>query len=929
MASRVRKTFVIGLGGTGIEAVLSLKREFIDHFGCVPPVVRMLGIDTAHPRVSDAPNAGGEPVSLNGNEFLYVSVLDPVAVLAEHQEIRGEFPESQTELRAILSGSGQVRACGRLAILANALAIATGIEDAYKSVSSAEAKDRVIDDRRLGLSSDPFVTVYIISSLAGGTGSGAFLDVAYMCREILGRNDRILGIFMLPSMFTAFPATDYVEGNSYAALKELDFLMERANSHLPAPDVVNYGSGFRVDWARNLPFDQVYLVDNCNERGVQFQNPSRISGIVGSALFANAIAVAEQSDDVLDNIAGSLSREDTWEGKRPYYAGLGASAIEVPISKIVSLASLRKAKSLLVDEFLGSEVAEVDSIEFWREICAETIDRGDSSFAVSMTLKEPWVLPDLEEAIAQWKHHELSEAEVAFRDDAAAQFSQALDRTKSRLIERVERAILKDSGGLDCAASLLLAIDINIRAEQELTSDILMSLASNRIELQREYPSISEVQTATRGFLTRHRVEKLIGLVEQGLHKEAICLREIAWRESAGEFLRGTAAIAHDISNQVEDLRSKLKQAALWLSDQIERTLNSREPLGFISYLDEDCMEEEVEKIGSGISKSLFRSSLEESGESLLAWVDAEHDTEAIAKRIYTFAADRFSLLEDMSLDSILSRINETSPDRLAKYIREFLIDRATPLWRPSQVFSRANLTRILILGVPDEETSFLREANLSTFGVNPRRCRLASTGNKHRISAFQYKLRVPAYVVGGIDELKAEYERREPLATFTHHIRRDWADNPAMLGDLFPPRKSGTPAQMMYWSISFAAPFHLITSRGSGYYFIRSERLGNESDDYWMRLGRGRRSAYEAFVSGEHSGDFLEEIKDTISAKILALGTLAITQELVGYSNSMEEQSGRAISQDLGSLLRDEREAIKRFLDLLSTHGLSLKGDA
>ena len=123
MAVKMRKTLVIGIGGTGVKSLLHMKKEFCDYFESgVPPIVRLIGIDTDVPSF-DVADSMGNPVELAGNEWVYASVRDPVAVLNEFDEIRREFPEGMVRLRSLLAGAGQVRACGRLAVLANATPI--------------------------------------------------------------------------------------------------------------------------------------------------------------------------------------------------------------------------------------------------------------------------------------------------------------------------------------------------------------------------------------------------------------------------------------------------------------------------------------------------------------------------------------------------------------------------------------------------------------------------------------------------------------------------------------------------------------------------------------------------------------------------------------------------------------------------------------
>ena len=46
MATKIRRTVFVGLGGTGMTSLLHTKKMFIETYGEVPPMVAFLGIDT-------------------------------------------------------------------------------------------------------------------------------------------------------------------------------------------------------------------------------------------------------------------------------------------------------------------------------------------------------------------------------------------------------------------------------------------------------------------------------------------------------------------------------------------------------------------------------------------------------------------------------------------------------------------------------------------------------------------------------------------------------------------------------------------------------------------------------------------------------------------------------------------------------------------
>src|SRR5439155_9203311 len=100
-------------------------------------------------------------------------------------------------------GAGQIRAAGRVALLSSFLDVQYVIEEGIKRVRRLAAdlatKLRAPDGDAGTVMSE--LTIYVVSSLAGGTGSGAFLDVTLLARKLSGSRAKMVGIFVLPEAF--------------------------------------------------------------------------------------------------------------------------------------------------------------------------------------------------------------------------------------------------------------------------------------------------------------------------------------------------------------------------------------------------------------------------------------------------------------------------------------------------------------------------------------------------------------------------------------------------------------------------------------------------------------------------------------------------------------------------------------------------------
>ena len=79
MATKIKRCLYVGLGGTGMNALLHTKKMFVETYGEVPPMIGFLGIDTdGDAYKKELPSKYG-PVSLAPNEQTPIQVEDAQA----------------------------------------------------------------------------------------------------------------------------------------------------------------------------------------------------------------------------------------------------------------------------------------------------------------------------------------------------------------------------------------------------------------------------------------------------------------------------------------------------------------------------------------------------------------------------------------------------------------------------------------------------------------------------------------------------------------------------------------------------------------------------------------------------------------------------------------------------------------------------------
>lgn len=278
----VRPTLLIGLGGSGKEVLLRLRRLFeARHKRPDLPIIEFLWIDTDIVNKSLDGTAYDEitrRVELNADERIDAR-MTPQEVEGYYQAVRANphifswFPSELSQLGSsiLVAGAGQIRPFGRLAFHHKFSVIRDRIQSKLQRMGNAERRREA---EGMSFRVDNRMEVVVVTSLAGGTGSGMFIDLGFLLghlRKNLNLDLSTTGIFFLPDIFTGKVSNaEPLMANSFAALMELGTFM--------APRV---GAGraegpkpFVFSWTREMdfevhapPFETAYLIDRKNLSG--------------------------------------------------------------------------------------------------------------------------------------------------------------------------------------------------------------------------------------------------------------------------------------------------------------------------------------------------------------------------------------------------------------------------------------------------------------------------------------------------------------------------------------------------------------------------------------------------------------------------------------------------------------------------------------
>ncbi len=338
----LRPTLYVGLGGFGCTVLRMLKR----HIGQTIPDraggFAFLGLDT-HPR------SPSDELTLR--EYIPLSVgVDPNIVAKTYPELSW-FPKvcGPFKPKQIQGGADKVKAVGRLAFRH------PPTFDRYSAALATIHNE--LKQPRQGFAPNSTLKVYVISTMAGGTGAGCLLDVMATLgkrfRQLEGADFPYQAVLASPDVLVgeANPGDlDDFYANTYATLKEIHHFLTGEAEVMVDYDHASF-HGLQVS-QQNLP-QTIHLIGDKNEGGdVIVTKIEDLAGLVVSYLLS-------EIETPMHDQAGQPKVQDM---ENQYYGDLGLDQMPrafssfgtvrtgVPIDIVSSLFSLQLIRSALSAE---------------------------------------------------------------------------------------------------------------------------------------------------------------------------------------------------------------------------------------------------------------------------------------------------------------------------------------------------------------------------------------------------------------------------------------------------------------------------------------------------------------------------------------------------------------------------------------------------
>jgi len=349
--SRLQPTVFIGVGGTGLETLKILKRVNQKFYPKDMPIFEYLSIDTRRNDDILDPLEMDEQLALVDNPL-----VKNAGDIFNNLEKR--FPDIYSwmppvtkwrkfeDISKIREGANQCRALGRYLFNLASNDIFQKIKTIINQVTNAKTL-AMLREYDLTVQTGSGVDIFIIGSTCGGTGSGQFLDLAYLCHYATKNlpEKKIIAALGMPNLFAEVTeGTARVnEANSYAALKELDHYMDNKDYSMAYP----FGE---VRLSKVAPFDLVYLVDSPNENGINLSSRQEGCDLIASAIFAFTASKtkAAYNEYYVDDKhkLNDKAKNDVGTEFVTHYSTFGVASLKFPSALVAKACALRRSKEI-------------------------------------------------------------------------------------------------------------------------------------------------------------------------------------------------------------------------------------------------------------------------------------------------------------------------------------------------------------------------------------------------------------------------------------------------------------------------------------------------------------------------------------------------------------------------------------------------------
>lgn len=909
-------TLVIGLGGTGHGVLLKLKKRFVDKFGDVPPVVRFLAIDTTQEAERTEYTSNQTAIELEPNdEMSIVQVEDSSGLIGTKNPHIDKWWTPGTPVSAIVSGAQQMRALGRLALFANYDEIKNRITQKLDEIRQIN-NEEFMQDMNLSVSRQMGVDVYIITSLAGGTGSGMFLDIAFITRSIVS-SCNITGLFVLPRVFAKLPGMELIKANTYAALKEIEYFAK-----LKDVDRLSVDYGINVISIKKPPFDLMYLIDSINESEKIIDSHKLLHSQIADGLYLLiGSEMGTGSSNAIDNIKGHLVSAGLVENRSTAYCSFGVSSCtwnfeeyQHKIEKLKTISARNLVNNLLnarsdpddlktdtdrisqkynlnsdrADEFLQMLVRQdggAKSRPFWSEI--------KSSLSFNRNALEK---------IRQYHLQYKDRYENQSKSEQNTLYNKLKEQFSEDILALEKERISKPDFSSYLAEFSKSLLDKIKSLERTLSVQLESAKSSyERVDFTEPEALISK---KSKGFFVIARAKKIKNACINYAGAVDIQRQYFLKKELCEKGINLLSKLEIDIGVMLQKCRNFRSTLKSLLDNMIsvakEPNMNLKEKNPFELVLSHSPEKLTPKELSAADFAQWHNGSLDE-------LMGKPHDE--VKDHIIDFVSGKYVVSAKLTIDEVVRLgIRQNSETAYEDHLNH-LSHLAAPLWRYNNgeiPLTRKAINRISYCGVGNSNDPPIKNLRGGWLpGMEPNYIR---TIDSDRIIFFNISFGVPLFALNGIREMEEEYYAKR---TGSCHLHREWQNFP----DLIPKRLNSA---LSCFAIAQAPGFEIVRTNNAGIYTIYLKHPeGQKGKIREVPLAQTPEEAFDKFEKNIHD---IEAVKNQVLDIINSQNQNVIVGNLSIHRDSLSHLvNNNGLSPASIDFVRREIDAIQDYIERTS----------
>ena len=806
-------TIAIGLGGTGISCLRTLKAEVLTRVKPDDPNaplvqykhIKYMAVDTDRYSLGDT----GSIDTLDANtEFFNIScpdingLLSQAHILAQNTSLDWlKTMDNQTDGSCIsifneMYNTGGVRQIGRLLLIQNSKSFVSKLTDTI-----SEALEDLPERVR--------VNIHIFTGLCGGTGAGIFLDVCYLIKHVIKqmnlRNVYTFGYFFLPDVNLPNinineSVKDFFIHNGFAAMKELDYCMNYDNN---GGEWNQQYDGFVVK-TNEQPVSIAHLISAKDCEGNEIANPYRntMHTVADYIITGYIVRPYADEDDLTEEpissfrslvsvLLGHSSVLDKKHGGAYNYCILGASNAYLPYKEITTyltskifegFANLPKQLPFDADIDLFVKNNRLSYADIYRELCdkmpaVSNITVDHKKLYEQVQGLSPNVIPQLLMPIRNVGLNIADQLQknkkALLKYDSSEVNLTPTCRNYLTIAARIHYALIDIAKQADKGpyyASGMLH-NLNARDLQKIVvgykaeNDSALRLALNTISLREESLEQALKDLQNSNFLNRKKkAEKYVHAV----HAYYVQRYKIDTIKIMGELLsefEEQLSVLYDryysvFASVMKNLQATFEANRVALSNPLNEDAEYAVKLITVQDL-QSSLDATVAAMDIPGQIHGFISDMLNNPES---WIS--QDENKIFTQVNKYFLSQLSEYTSRTIDDYLKiKFETTDPTRLQKKVYEEIIsplgNRAKPMfWIDNDTFSLSDAMTLSLLSIPN--ISDFIQAAARQYVVANHDVYVRTAWATDRITIFKFVCGVPLFGYKGVSNFKETYKQKK-----------------------------------------------------------------------------------------------------------------------------------------------------------------------